>query len=217
MADLGKTRIRRSDGLMLDERIVRTGHDTTHLSSSEKNTPTSPTGGINKDSDVIYSFPPVPGLKSKTLTFSYRLHPFKQDHAAVSYQYIDSTFTQRYTNHHGRPQERSVPTACSSLSLSLSLSPLLHPTTSFPPRRGDWPSHPTQKDDHSLFPCMLNVMMCSDHAVQEDRLVRGESQADGRPQSQGYVDNPASCRPLPSPLPLWSSWSTSKARAPHFP
>jgi len=119
MADLGKTRIRRSDGLMLDERIVRTGHDTTHLSSSEKNTPTSPTGGINKDSDVIYSFPPVPGLKSKTLTFSYRLHPFKQDHAAVSYQYIDSTFTQRYTNHHGRPQERSVPTACSSLSLSL--------------------------------------------------------------------------------------------------
>lgn len=122
MADLGKTRIRRSDGLMLDERIVRTGHDTTHLSSSEKNTPTSPTGGINKDSDVIYSFPPVPGLKSKTLTFSYRLHPFKQDHAAVSYQYIDSTFTQRYTNHHGRPQERSVPTACSSLSLSLSLS-----------------------------------------------------------------------------------------------
>jgi len=121
MADLGKTRIRRSDGLMLDERIVRTGPDTTHLSSSEKNTPTSPTGGINKDSDVIYSFPAVPGLKSKTLTFSYRLHPFKQDHAAVSYQYIDSTFTQRYTNHHGRPQERSVSTACSSLSLSLSL------------------------------------------------------------------------------------------------
>lgn len=39
MADLGKTRIRRSDGLMLDERIVRTGPDTTHLSSSEENTP----------------------------------------------------------------------------------------------------------------------------------------------------------------------------------